>query len=307
MAESKRATSCGVRRVEAQVALWFGSAAVKATWPGWLLGLGLLDWASSILVAGQFDWTVGLVCGRFSWTVAFGLDWGLGRCSWARPKVEAEGKEVGLLYRVLGLGWPGSMDLVFLNRLRPIFRRIFSLLSAAFSLPISVLFLPFPLCLSSFFPSSKFSGLKVPKTTDLRTFRKTQFFDLGYRRRCLRKGTKVPWVIVLSLGILLVVVTKCLASVLGWFEARRRNWKLSDLIWNLSLSLSLLVIFPVCRYSYRFWESRAEGWARCGCRFAWGPWNSAVAVKLASFPGTEFFFLLFFFFFFFFFFFWVVT
>ena len=38
----------------------------KATGPGWLLGLSLLDWAASIWVAGRFDWTVGLVSSRFS-------------------------------------------------------------------------------------------------------------------------------------------------------------------------------------------------------------------------------------------------
>ena len=76
------------------------------------------------------------------------------------------------------------------TRLRPIFRRVFSLLPVAFPLPISVLFLPFPLYLSSFFLFWEFCGLKVPKTTDLRTIRKTQFSDLGYRRLRLRKSTK---------------------------------------------------------------------------------------------------------------------
>ena len=82
------------------------------------------------------------------------------------------------------------MDHVFLTRLRPIFQRVFSLLPATFPLLIFVLFLPFPLYLSSFFLFWEFCGLKVPKTTDLRTIRKIQFFDLGYRRRRLRKSTK---------------------------------------------------------------------------------------------------------------------
>ena len=77
---------------------------------------------------------------------------------------------------------PDPMDPSSLPNFYAIFWHIFSLLLAAFSLSILVLFLPFSLYLSSLFPSSKFCGLKVSKTTDLRTFRKIKFSDLGYRR-----------------------------------------------------------------------------------------------------------------------------
>ena len=48
---------------------------------------------------------------------------------------------------------------------------------------------------------------------------------------------------MLSLGILLVVETEHLASVLRWFGARWWDWKLVDVIQNLSLSLSLSLVF----------------------------------------------------------------
>ena len=41
-----------------------------------------------------------------------------------------------------------------------------------------------------------------------------------------------------------MVVTECLASILGWFRARRRDWKLADVIQNLSLS-RIFVLFSV--------------------------------------------------------------
>ena len=91
---------------------------------------------------------------------------------------------------VFDTGCPGSDGCFFLTRLLHNFPALFSLLPAAFPLPISIPFLPFPLCLSSLFSSSKFCGLKIPKTIDLRTFRKTQFFDLDYRQRRLQKGIK---------------------------------------------------------------------------------------------------------------------
>ena len=142
------------------------------------------------------------------------------------------------------------MDLVFVTRLRPIFQRVFSLLPAAFPLPISVLFLPFSLCLSSFFPSSKFCGLKVPKTLYLRTFRKTQIFKLGYRRRRLWKDTKRTLSYCAFVRILLVVVTNHLVSVFGWFGTRWRNWKLVG-FYPKSLSC-IFFLFSVCKDSNRF-------------------------------------------------------
>ena len=85
-----------------------------------------------------------------------------------------------------------SMDPSSLPDFCAIFWRVFSLLHAAFPLSISIPFLPFPLCLSPLFSSLKFCGLKIPKTIDLRTFRKTQFFDLDTDDDAYEKAQNIP-------------------------------------------------------------------------------------------------------------------
>ena len=207
---------------------------------------------------------------------------------------------MGWLSRVLGLGWLGSVDLVFLTRLRPIFRQVFSLLPAVFLLPISVLFLSFPLYLSFFFLFWEFCGLKVPKTTDLRRLEKPNFLTSVTDDGAYTKAQNAPWVIVLSLGILLVVVTDRFVSVFGWFGGSSEKLETRRRLSEISLS-RIFFLFSLCRYSNRCWESWAEGCAWCGRRSAWGPRNSAVAGKLASFSATKFFFFFFIVFFFFFF------
>ena len=100
----------------------------------------------------------------------------MGRCSWAGSKAEAEGKN-GLTLSGFGFGltqirgprlpYPTPADFLvsFLSPYRDV------------SISDSVLFLPFPLYLSSFFLFWEFCGLKVPKTTDLRTIRKYLIFE----------------------------------------------------------------------------------------------------------------------------------
>ena len=97
---------------------------------------------------------------------------------------------------------------------------------------------------------------------------------------------------MILLGILLVVVTDCLVSVFGWFGGSSEKLKTRRLLSKISLS-RIFFLFSLCRYSDRCWESWADGCAWCGHRFVWGPRNSAVAGKLASFSATEFFFFCF--------------
>ena len=221
----------------------------KTTQPGWLLGLSLLDWPASIWVAGWFDWTVGLVSGWFSWTVASGLVWGLGRCSWA--SISRAGLRLGLSLGpgYFGSGWPGSDGSFFLTRLLRNFSTRFISPSHGISVadfdPLS----SFPLYFSSFFPSSKFCRLKVSKTTDLRTFRKTQFFDLGDRRRRLWKGTKC------TLSYCAIVTDPSrgvnwafgvgFRGGLGLVREIRNSPMLSEISLSLSLSLSFSLVFSL--------------------------------------------------------------
>ena len=174
----------------------------------------------------------------------------MGHCSWAGLKAEAEGKEVRL-----ALGFWVRVDLdpvhrVFLTRLRHIFRRGSSLLSVAFSLPILVPFLPFPLFLLFLFPSWTFCGSTIPTTTYLRTFKKTQFFDLGYKRRRVRKSTKrtLSYCAILrnpsrddnyAFGIGFRVVWDSSEKL----ETRRRYSKSLSLVFSYFLSFHCLQVF----------------------------------------------------------------
>ena len=112
----------------------------------------------------------------------------MGRCSWAGPKAEAEGRN-GLALSGFGFGltwirgsrlpYPtlANFPASFLSPSRGISVVDFGSLSSFSSLFVVLL--------------SFLGGLKVPKTTDLRMIRKTPFSDLGYRRRRLRKSTKL--------------------------------------------------------------------------------------------------------------------
>ena len=92
-----------------------------------------------------------------------------------------------------------------------------------------------------------------------------------------------------------MVVTERLASVLGWFGARRRNWKFADIIRNLSLSLSL-VFSSFSLFASTLIDSGSRGLkaergvavVSHGVRETWrSPENSLV------FRGLSFFFLFF--------------
>ena len=182
------------------------------------------------------------------------------------------------------------MDLVFLTRLWSIFRWVFSLLPATFPLLILVLFLPLP-HLSSFFLFWEFCGLKVPKTTYPRTIRKYPIFWLVTDDDIYEKAQNAPWVIVLSLGILLVAVTGRLVSVWGWFEGSSENWTLTDFFFlfrNLSLSRSFC-LFSLCRYpdgagSNGLKVGHAVAVVSCGfCETRRSPENSRVFRRLSFF------------------------
>ena len=161
--EAKRATLCSARRVEARVTFRFGSTAAKGYWGGLVVGPQFTGLGRKCLGCRPVRLDRGSSLRLVQLNCGFWVDWGLAAV--VRPR-----------FHGLDLDWfeprsgysvradPDPMDPSSLPDFCAIFWCIFSLLPVAFPLPISVLFLPFPLCLSSLFSSSKFCGLKVPIT-----------------------------------------------------------------------------------------------------------------------------------------------
>ena len=63
-----------------------------------------------------------------------------------------------------------------------------------------------------------------------------------------------------------MMVTNHLTLIFGWLGTRRKNWKLADVIRNLSLSLSLSLVFSF----FSLFEGTLIGSGSRGLKAEWG-------------------------------------